>query len=249
MRIPKGHPRYHSLQVRHRLLQGLRDGLVTEAGLIAQGRGEAFDYLLGERSPSEARRAARAAAALLLQARRPVISVNGNSAALAPRDLARISRLLGAPLEVNLFYTSATRERRIAAHLRAHGAPTVLLGGGARVPGPAALGPRARVHPRGIAVADVVLVPLEDGDRTGALIRAGKKVVAVDLNPLSRTARTATVTIVDNLVRAAPLLAETLRGMKGWPEERLERAARFDNRGNLDRVVERMVRRWTGIRR
>lgn len=45
-------------------------------------------------------------------------------------------------------------------------------------------------------------MPLEDGDRCEALIQMGKQVLVVDLNPLSRTARTATVTIVDNVSRA-----------------------------------------------
>ena len=53
----------------------------------------------------------------------------------------------------------------------------------------------------GIEKADVVLVPLEDGDRCEALIALGKD-IAIDLNPLSRTSRTATVTIVDE-VRAS----------------------------------------------
>jgi 4-phosphopantoate--beta-alanine ligase len=73
---------------------------------------------------------------------------------------------------------------------------------------------RRWVHPDGIHRADVVCVPLEDGDRCGALIKNGKKVITVDLNPLSRTARAATVTIVDNLTRCLPLMvarAELLR--------------------------------------
>ena len=53
-----------------------------------------------------------------------------------------------------------------------------------------------------IEKADLVLVPLEDGDRCEALIRLGKQVIAIDLNPLSRTSRTATVTIVDEVSRA-----------------------------------------------
>jgi 4-phosphopantoate--beta-alanine ligase len=34
----------------------------------------------------------------------------------------------------------------------------------------------------------------------------GKSVIVVDLNPLSRTAKMATITIVDELMRMAPLL-------------------------------------------
>ncbi len=50
MKIPKSHPRYHSLVIREKLAEGFRKGLVHETGLIAHGRGEAFDYLIGERT-------------------------------------------------------------------------------------------------------------------------------------------------------------------------------------------------------
>ena len=49
----------------------------------------------------------------------------------------------------------------------------------------------------------MILVPLEDGDRCEALVDLGKQVLVIDLNPLSRTARKATVTIVDEVSRAA----------------------------------------------
>src|SRR2546426_3742263 len=49
---------------------------------------------------------------------------------------------------------------------------------------------RALAQRAGIYGADAVLVPLEDGDRTEALVRMKKVVVTVDLNPLSRTSRT-----------------------------------------------------------
>ena len=69
---------------------------------------------------------------------------------------------------------------------------------------------------KGIFSADVVLVPLEDGDRCQALVNMGKTVIAIDLNPLSRTARSATITIVDELTRALPHITqachETFRG-------------------------------------
>ena len=77
-RIPRSHPRYRSLLVREKLVEGFRRGLVVPEGLIAHGRGEAFDYLLGEESHSFALEAERVAAAWLLYADRPVISVNGN---------------------------------------------------------------------------------------------------------------------------------------------------------------------------
>ncbi len=48
---------------------------------------------------------------------------------------------------------------------------------------------RRIVDPDGIPKADLVFVPLEDGDRTEALVAMGKHVVTVDLNPISRTPR------------------------------------------------------------
>ena len=60
-----------------------------------------------------------------------------------------------------------------------------------------------------------MLVPLEDGDRVEALQRMGKLTIAVDLNPLSRTSQKATVTIVDNVVRAIPNLTSIAEELKG----------------------------------
>src|SRR5262249_25602954 len=166
-------------------------------GLLAHGRGEAFDYLMGERTRDFAVRAIEAAAALLLVARRPVISVNGNTAALVPRELGTLSEILDAPLEVNLFHASREREVLIHDHLLAHGAPRVLLPEREFVL-PYLQSNRRFVNGQGIYQSDVVFVPLEDGDRCEALIRSGRKVITIDLNPLSRTAQKASVTIVDN---------------------------------------------------
>jgi 4-phosphopantoate--beta-alanine ligase len=43
----------------------------------------------------------------------------------------------------------------------------------------------------------------------------GKKVIAIDLNPLSRTARMAHITIVDELTRCLPLLSDFVKENKG----------------------------------
>ncbi len=85
--IPKDHPRYKSLLVREMLVKGVNDGITSMQGLIAQGRGEAFDYLIGERTTASAEQATRAAVALLLLAKKPVISVNGNAAAIASAEI------------------------------------------------------------------------------------------------------------------------------------------------------------------
>ena len=82
--IPRDHPRHASLKIRELLVEGCEKGITTLQGLIAHGRGEAFDYLLGERTTSVAKEATRAAGAALLLAKDPVISVNGNVAALCP---------------------------------------------------------------------------------------------------------------------------------------------------------------------
>ena len=42
----------------------------------------------------------------------------------------------------------------------------------------------------------------------------GKKVISIDLNPLSRSAQKATITIVDNIVRALPTLIQTIKKMQ-----------------------------------
>ena len=63
-------------------------------------------------------------------------------------------------------------------------------------------GPRSKCTREGIGRADTILVPLEDGDRCEALISLGKEVLVVDLNPLSRSSRMATVTMVDEVSRA-----------------------------------------------
>ena len=93
---------------------------------------------------------------------------------------------------------------------------------------------RRRVDPKGILAADVVMVPLEDGDRTEALVKMGKKVVAIDLNPLSRTAQKATITIVDNIVRAAPRLVKTAQNLRKQGGGKCREILRkFDNEKNL----------------
>lgn len=230
--IPASHPRAESLRIRARLASGFEAGLVASEGLIAHGRGEAYDYMLGEKSRAPAKRAARAGARALLDAQRPAISVNGNVAALCPAQTVRLARALGARIEVNVFYGPAARRARIAAHLRRFGAGRVYGAGARRHRVPGLAGPRGAAD-SAVHEADAVLVSLEDGDRTEALVRAGKKVVAIDLNPFSRTARGASITIVDNVVRALPLLAEYAGGPPA--------PARFDNRKCL-RECAKMAR-------
>lgn len=237
-RIPRSHPRRESLLVRGRLARGFGAGLVASEGLMAHGRGEALDYLLGERTGPAARRALRAAAAELLLAERPVISVNGNVAAICPREAVAAARASGARVEVNLFYGGRRRELRIARELRRCGAAEVLGTGPRRRRLGGTDSPRRRVDADGIFAADLVVVPLEDGDRAGALRAAGKRVVAFDLNPMSRTARAAHVTVVDNVSRGMGALAALCAARSSWGRARLARAAAgFDNAANLAAAV------------
>jgi 4-phosphopantoate--beta-alanine ligase len=236
--IPKSHPRYASLVARERVAAGVKNGFTSSQGLIAQGRGECFDYLLGEKTTKSAAEATRAAAALLLLAERPALSVNGNVAALVPEEMVALADALGALLEVNLFHRSEERVKKIADLLRASGAKKVL----GENPDASVSGlehARALATRGGIYDADVVLIPLEDGDRCEALAAMGKKVIAIDLNPLSRTARKATVSIVDNILRAVPHLTEQVRRLSGMPRADLERMAReYDNENVLRRAVQ-----------
>lgn len=243
MNIPKSHPRYRSLLEREKLVESFHRGVVAEAGLIAQGRGEAFDYLLGERTIPPALKATRAAAIALLEAKRPVISVNGNAAAICPKELVKLAELTGAKLEVNLFYRTAKRERAIARVLSGAGAKSVLgVGKDASARIPELFSERRRVSPGGMMIADAVFVPLEDGDRTEALRKLGKTVIAVDLNPLSRTSRKASITIVDNLARVVPNLIRFSR-MKPRAE------MKFDNKRNLAETIGYIKKRLARLGR
>lgn len=243
--VSSKHPRAESLRVRERLAEGFRAGSVVPEGLAAHGRGEAFDYLLGEKTTADARRAARAAVAALLLAKSPVISVNGNVAALVPRETVELAKRTGARLEVNLFHGSRAREVKIARWLRKHGAREVL---GTEPKQWTKIqevrSDRRKVDRRGIARADVVLVPLEDGDRTEALKKLGKRVIAIDLNPMSRTARAADITIVDNISRALPLMVQTSRKLSKTKKINLGSLVKdFDNSRNLKSSLKQMKAR------
>ena len=102
---------------------------------------------------------------------------------------------------------------------------------------------RKFVNKDGILTADVVFVPLEDGDRCEALIKCGKKVITVDLNPLSRTAKTATITIVDNIIRAIKLLCERAEAMKGKSKKELEVVIRKYNKKESLKKAKEIIKR------
>lgn len=223
--IPQDHPRYRSLKVREHLARCAKEGILSLEGLTAHGRGEAFDYLIGERTTNSALFAEKTAAALLLVAKRPVISVNGNTAALASGAIALLQQASHAAVEVNLFHRTEERVRKISALLEKQGVQ-VLKGEAERlIP---LSHDRALCLLEGIGSSDVVLVPLEDGDRCQALTNMGKTVIAIDLNPLSRTARCATLTVVDEVTRALPQITGFCNDLTR--EEAQMLSTGFDNR-------------------
>jgi len=239
--IPETHPRYQSLKFRHKIIDGMKKLVVAEAGLIAHGRGECFDYILGEKTTKTARYAIRAAVAALLLAKKPVISVNGNVAALVPNELVTLSKLLNIPLEINLFYHKEGRIKAITDVLTKAGATDIKgINEDKMVELEGLESNRRKVEL--IAKADIVMVPLEDGDRTEALKKLNKKVIAVDLNPLSRTALWADITIVDNIVRVIPEMIEILKELKKLNKAELNYILeKFDNKLNIQKTLDLII--------
>ena len=233
-KIPKSHPRYKSLISREKLVQASNNGLLAESAMIAHGRGEAFDYLLGEKTSKSALKAISEVATRLKKAEKPVISVNGNTAVLAGEELIKIAAFISCPIEINIYYRTDLRVSKLLNLMNiykdkianenppknwkgdwAKGIKEVkILGEKCKGKILGLDGPRSICSSEGIERADVILVPLEDGDRCEALIALDKEVLVIDLNPLSRTARNATVTIVDEVSRASKLLLKEIMSNK-----------------------------------
>ena len=96
--IPKSHPRYESLVLRDKIVKAQKEGYLAESAMIAHGRGEAFDYLLGEKTTFPAKRAMYAAVATILLSENPVISVNGNTTALAIDEVIQFAKTVNAKI-------------------------------------------------------------------------------------------------------------------------------------------------------
>jgi 4-phosphopantoate--beta-alanine ligase len=164
--------------------------------------------------------------------------VNGNTAALAAHQIAALQKASGAMVEVNLFHRTEERVHLIEDLLRSAGADVFS-------------GPAERLLPlshdrawcrrEGIFSADVILVPLEDGDRCEALVGMGKTVIAIDLNPLSRTSRRATLTIVDELTRALPAITDACGDTTSV--ERRMLLTSLDNNYLLSEAIGEMTKR------
>lgn len=228
----KNHPRFLSNYYRDLLCDGVCKGITSLQGLTAHGRGEAFDYLINEKTRNFAVTAITVSVAQLLLARYPVISVNGNSAILSAKDLVKLAQIIPAVLEINLFHSSRIREQKIANYLRQYKTGTILYPDKTSLAN--VFSNRKMISRLGQKKADVILIPLEDGDRTLALRNLGKKVITIDLNPLSRTSQAADITIVDNIVRAMPLMIKTSIKLKHYSPLKLQQLVQnYNNRENL----------------
>ena len=76
------------------------------------------------------------------------------------------------------------------------------------------------------------MVPLEDGDRCEALTEMGKTVIVVDLNPMSRSAKMASITIVDEISRVANNMIQIIKE-GNYPEIDIN----FSNTKNLQQSI------------
>lgn len=238
-KIPQTHPRASSLIIREKLVDGFRNGIVVPQGLIAHGRGEAFDYLLGEKTTKYAYEAEKAAVCLLLLSNNSIISVNGNTTVLCAKDLVTLSNVTKSRIEVNLFHKSRARTNAIASILRNEDAFDVLgLDNKSKTIIKRVSSNRKYVDKDGIMNSDTIFLALEDGDRTESLVRMGKKVISVDLNPLSRTAIASNITIIDNIVRAIPNMVKISEQLvKKDKSYLLHLIKNFDNKENMHKSL------------
>lgn len=238
-KIPQTHPRASSLIIREKLVDGFRNGIIVPQGLIAHGRGEAFDYLLGEKTTKYAYEAEKAAVCLLLLSNTSIISVNGNTAVLCTKDLVTLSNVTKSRIEVNLFHKSRARTNAIASLLRKEDTFDVLgLDNKSKTIIKRVSSNRKYVDKDGIMNSDTIFLALEDGDRTESLVRMGKKVISVDLNPLSRTAIASNITIIDNIVRAIPNMVKISEQLvKKDKSYLLQLIKNFDNKENIHKSL------------
>ncbi|PIN85850.1 MAG: phosphopantothenate/pantothenate synthetase [Candidatus Diapherotrites archaeon CG11_big_fil_rev_8_21_14_0_20_37_9] len=237
--IPKSHPRYKSLSERKLIEDGFEKGIIAKAGLIAHGRGETFYYLLGEKTNKETKKQINAAAAMLLLAKKPVLSVNGNTTALCAKEISVLSDSVPAEIEVNLFYKTPKRIKLIEKEFSKHGKKILGTKPTKKIHG--LKSKRKDIDEKGQWEADVVLVMLEDGDRTEYLKKMGKKIIAIDLNPLSRTAQKADITITDNVTQCIPLLTEKIIKLRKKSTKELEEIIKnFKNKKILKKTEEQI---------
>ena len=100
---------------------------------------------------------------------------------LSSREVVDLAQILNAKIEINLYYRTPQRVLKVEQLLRRAGAQEVLgRDEDDYLPIKGLEGPKSRASLEGVYNADVVLVPLEDGDRVEALIASGKIVITVD---------------------------------------------------------------------
>ncbi len=234
--LSKAHPRYESLVLRDKIVKASKEGLLADSAMIAHGRGEAFDYLLGEKTTIPAKRAMYVTVALMILSKNPVISVNGNTTALAIDEIIEFAKAVDAKIEINLFYRTDKRVDKLTQLYKDHGYPEILGSNDDDIMYINEIkNPRASASKTGIYIADTILVPLEDGDRAEILSKSGKNIITIDLNPLSRTSKMSDVSIVDNVVRAIPFMTKIADDLKSQDKELLKGMIKdFDNKTNLE---------------
>ena len=163
--------------------------------------------------------------------------------ALAIDEIIELAKATDSKIEINLFYRTEERVEIISRMFKERGWDNILGGNDEKLEYIDNLNsPRATASKEGSYTADVMLVPLEDGDRAEVLVQNGKKIIAIDLNPLSRTAKMSTITIVDNVVRCVPLMTEIAlefkKEGKDKDKEFLESiVADFSNEENLKKSL------------
>ena len=237
--IPKNHPRYKSLILRDKVKNAFKQGYLADSGMIAHGRGETFDYLIGEKTTIPAEKAAKVAVCKLLLARNPVLSVNGNTTALVIDEIIELAKELNAKIELNLFYRTEQRVEIIKNLYKEKGWENLLGTNTEELKNIDGItNPRSTASPEGIYTSDVILVPLEDGDRAEILKKYDKTIITIDLNPLSRTSQMSDITIVDNIVRTIPLMTKITKEYKNKNKSELENIVNnYDNRENLEKSL------------
>ncbi len=244
--LNKDHPRYESLVYREKIVEAHKNGILADSGMIAHGRGETFDYLIGEKTTENSLNTIEVASCYFLCSKHPVLSVNGNTTALVAEDIAELSKLLEIPVEINLYYRTPERIKNIEKVYSNLGVNEILgTDDDDFIDTPDLNGPRSPVSIEGINKSDLIFIPLEDGDRAEKLSALDKNIINIDLNPLSRTAQTSTVTIVDNIVRTMPLLINNVNNFMDYDKKELkEKIDKFNNKENLNNAIQDIIKRF-----
>ena len=238
--IPKNHPRYKSLILREKIKNAFKSGYLADTGMIAHGRGETFDYLLGEKTIPPAKKAEEVAVAQLLLAENPVISVNGNTTALVIDEIIEFAKEINGKIELNLFHRTKKRVEIIKNLYKEKGWENLLGCNTKELKNfDNITNPRSTASPQGIYTADIILIPLEDGDRAEILKKYGKKIITIDLNPLSRTSQMSNTTIVDNITRAIPNMTRIAKEYKNKNQKELKEIInKYNNKENLEKSIK-----------